>query len=144
MSTICGQPHRDGDTLKVASIDRLARSLVDLRNIIDRITAKGATVSFVKENLTFTSSHSDPRATLLLGILGSFAEFEREIIRERQAEGIALARKKGKYKGRQHALTSEQINDIQARVKQGTSKSVLATEYSVSRSTIYRALKETP
>lgn len=67
----------------MASIDRLARSLVDLRSIIDQITTKGASVHFIKENLTFSKESTDPRATLMLGILGSFAEFERAIIRER-------------------------------------------------------------
>lgn len=133
---------REGDTLTVSSIDRLARSLVDLRAIIDRIVTKGAAVVFLKENLTFAPESNDPRATLLLGILGSFAEFERELIRERQAEGIALAKKKGKYKGRKHALTDAQAADIKSRAAAGESKTSLAAEYGVSRSTIYRALTQ--
>ncbi|WP_255997856.1 recombinase family protein [Corynebacterium sp. CCUG 71335] len=90
---------RHGDTLQVASIDRLARSLVDLRGIIDQITAQGASVRFVKEHLTFSKDSTDPRATLMLGVLGSFAEFERSIIRERQAEGSALAKRPESTKG---------------------------------------------
>lgn len=133
---------RNGDTLKVASIDRLARSLVDLRNITDEIVSKSATVMFLKEHLTFAPGHTDARANLLLGILGSFAEFERALIRERQAEGIALAKKRGKYKGRKKSLTPEQISEIQIESDAGTSKSVLAARYGVSRSTVYRALKE--
>lgn len=131
---------RDNDELKVTSIDRLARSLVDLRNIIDEITAKGTTVIFLKENLTFAPEGTDPRTTLLLGILGSFAEFEREIIRERQAEGIALAKKQGKYKGRKRALTTDQVAEIRTRIAAGESKTELASQYEVSRSTIYRAI----
>lgn len=79
----------------MASIDRLARSLVDLRGLIDEITGKGAEVEFLSEGLIFAPGVSDPRSTLLLGVLGSFAEFERAIIHERQAEGIALAKRPG-------------------------------------------------
>ncbi|WP_046204364.1 recombinase family protein [Corynebacterium argentoratense] len=131
---------RDGDTLKVASIDRLARSLVDLRGLIDEITGKGAEVEFLSEGLTFSPGVSDPRSTLLLGVLGSFAEFERAIIRERQAEGIALAKKAGKYKGRQRALTRQQADIVREQAKAGASPTTLAKEYGVSRSTVYRAL----
>lgn len=132
---------REGDTLHVASIDRLARSLVDLRNVIDQITAKGATVRFLKENLIFAPDGDDPRATLMLGILGSFAEFERAIIRERQAEGIALAKKAGRYKGRPRSLTDEQITQAHKRIQQGDTKTEIAHDLGVSRATLYRALR---
>lgn len=102
---------RDGDELVVSSIDRLARSLTDLRGIVDELTNKGVTVTFLHENLAFAKDTSDPRADLMLGILGSFAEFERAIIRERQAEGIALAKKAGKYKGRKPALP-DYVGDV--------------------------------
>lgn len=131
---------REHDALIVASIDRLARSLVDLRVIIDKITAKGASVHFIKENLTFSKDSSDPRAILMLGILGSFAEFERAIIRERQAEGIALAKKAGKYKGRKRALTPEQVEKARRRADAGESKVAIARDLGVSRATLYRAL----
>ena len=84
---------RDDDELVVSSIDHLARSLTDLRGIVDELTDKGVTVTFLHEHLTFAKDTTDPRADLMLGILGSFAEFERAIIRERQAEGIALAKR---------------------------------------------------
>ncbi|AJK70110.1 recombinase family protein [Corynebacterium marinum] len=132
---------RDHDELHVASIDRLARSLVDLRFIIDAITAKGASVHFIKENLTFSEDSTDPRATLMLGILGSFAEFERTIIRERQAEGIALAKKAGKYKGRKRALSPKKVQEARRRAVAGESKVVIAKDLNVSRATLYRALK---
>lgn len=132
---------RHGDTLHVASIDRLARSLVDLRGIIDQITAKGASVHFVKEHLTFSAESTDPRATLMLGVLGSFAEFERSIIRERQAEGIALAKKTGRYKGRKRALTPIQVAEARQRAAAGESKVDIAKDLNVSRATLYRALK---
>lgn len=131
---------RHGDALQVASIDRLARSLMDLRGIIDQITAKGASVHFVKEHLTFSAKSTDPRATLMLGVLGSFAEFERSITRERQAEGIALAKKAGKYKGRKRALTSGQVQEAHQRAAHGESKVAIAKDLGVSRATLYRAL----
>ena len=126
----------------MASIDRLARSLVDLRGLIDEITGKGAAVEFLSEGLTFSPGVSDPRSTLLLGVLGSFAEFERAIIHERQAEGIALAKKAGRYKGRQRVLTREQANEIRKQVTAGARPTELAKAFGVSRSTIYRELQK--
>lgn len=133
---------RDHDELYVASIDRLARSLVDLRGIIDQITAKGASVHFLKENLTFSRDSTDPRDTLMLSILGSFAEFERSIIRERQAEGIALAKKAGKYKGRKRAISPEDLEKARRRVAAGESKVAIAKDLGVGRATLYRALAQ--
>lgn len=83
----------------MASIDRLARSPVDLRSIIDQTTDKGASVHFVKENLTFSKNSTDPRATLMLGILGSFPEFERAIIRGRRPRASPWRRKPASTRG---------------------------------------------
>jgi DNA invertase Pin-like site-specific DNA recombinase len=95
---------RDGDTIVVHSMDRLARNLDDLRRLVRELTGKGVKVKFLKENLTFTGEDS-PMATLLLSVMGGFAEFERALIRERQREGIALANARGVYRGRKPALT---------------------------------------
>ena len=76
----------------------------------------------------------------MLGILGSFAEFERALIRERQAEGIAIAKRAGKYKGRKRALSPGQVQELRQRVSAGESKAALAREFGVSRPTLYRAL----
>ncbi|MGD7003708.1 recombinase family protein [Corynebacterium halotolerans] len=133
---------REHDQLVVASIDRLARSLADLQGLIDQITDKGASVHFIKENLTFSAESSDPRVRLMLGILGSFAEFERSIIRERQAEGISLAKKAGKYTGRKRALTPDKVEEAKQRAKAGESKVAIAKDLGVSRATLYRALTE--
>lgn len=76
----------------------------------------------------------------MLGILGSFAEFERSIIRERQAEGIALAKKFGKYKGRKRALSPEKVEEARRRADAGESKVAIAKDLGVSRATVYRAL----
>jgi DNA invertase Pin-like site-specific DNA recombinase len=131
---------RDGDELVVASIDRLARSLVDLRNLVDEVTANGVAVRFLHENLTFTPNGTDARSNLMLSILGSFAEFERAIIRERQAEGIALAKREGRYSGRKRALTVGQIEALRKRIEAGESKSSLARELGIARSTLYKSL----
>lgn len=133
---------RPGDLLVVASIDRLARSLVDLRRIVDEIVQRGARVRFVKESLTFSAEGSDPRSDLMLGILGSFAEFERAIIRERQAEGIAAAKKRGVYKGRKPALAPAQIDRAREMRERGVEVTEIARHFGVHRSTIYRALND--
>ena len=132
---------RDGDELVVASMDRLARSLVDLKQIVGEVTAKGASVEFVHERATYAAGAQDPRADLMLSLLGAFAEFERAIIRERQAEGIAIAKAKGKYKGRKRVLTAEQVDKARARIEAGEGPSVIARNLGVSRSTLYRALQ---
>ena len=98
---------RDGDTVIVHSMDRLARNLDDLRRLVRELTGGGVAVQFVKEQLTFTAEDS-PMATLLLSVLGAFAEFERALIRERQLEGIALAKVSGAYTGRKPSLTPGQ------------------------------------
>jgi DNA invertase Pin-like site-specific DNA recombinase len=85
---------RDGDTVVVHSMDRLARNLDDLRALVQGLTRKGVRVEFVKESLVFTGEDS-PMANLMLSVMGAFAEFERSLIRERQREGIALAKERG-------------------------------------------------
>jgi DNA invertase Pin-like site-specific DNA recombinase len=130
---------RDGDVLVVHSMDRLARNLDDLRKIVLGLTARGVVVDFVKEHLKFTSD-GDALAQLLLSVMGAFAEFERSLIKERQREGIELAKKKGVYKGRKPSLTAAQVAEIRKRVKTGEKKARLAVEYRISRQTLYAAL----
>lgn len=132
---------REGDTLVVHSMDRLSRSLVDLRRTVDALTARGVRVRFVKEGLTFSSDESDPCAVLMLSVMGAVAEFERSLLLERQREGIALAKQRGVYKGRKPSLSSEQCAEIAARLSERESAPALAREYGVSRATIYNALK---
>jgi DNA invertase Pin-like site-specific DNA recombinase len=116
---------REGDTVVVHSLDRLGRNLDDLRKIVSGLNQRGVTVQFLKEGLTFVGDDS-PMSKLLFNVLGSFAEFERSLIRERQREGIALARKQGKYKGRKPSLTSEQAADLRKRAEAGEKKAALA------------------
>jgi DNA invertase Pin-like site-specific DNA recombinase len=128
---------RDGDTLVVHSMDRLARSLVDLRRTVDELTQRGVQVRFVKEGLTFSSDESDPCAVLMLSVMGAVAEFERSMILERQREGIAIAKAAGKYKGRKPSLTDAEIQQLRARLGRGESVTALAKEFRVSRQTVY-------
>lgn len=128
---------REGDTLVVHSMDRLARNLDDLRRIVLSLTKKGVSVRFLKESLTFTGEDS-PMANLLLSVMGAFAQFERELIRERQREGIAIAKAKGNvYKGRQPSLTPNKVKALLRRVADGENKAALAREFSISRASVY-------
>lgn len=134
---------REGDIVKVASMDRLARSLTDLREIVDEITEKGASVVFVKEQQTYSRDTEDAIGRLMLNLLGAFAEFERTLIRERQREGIRLAQAAGKYKGRSKKLTDEQIVDARRLIEAGVPKAKIARDLQIDRTTLYRALVAT-
>jgi len=125
---------RQGDVLHVHSIDRLARNLSDLQQIIEKLLKKGVAIRFHKEGLTFTGE-DNPFQWLQLQIIGAVAEFERAIIRERQREGIAAAKKRGVHMGRPRRLTPAQIKEILDR--RDESVSALARQYNVSRQTIY-------
>lgn len=126
---------REGDTLVVHSMDRLARNLDDLRSVVLRLTKRGVKVQFVKESLTFTGEDS-AISNLLLSVMGAFAEFERSLIKERQREGIALAKQKGVYKGRKPALRAESLPALTERLLKGETKSAMARELGVSRQTL--------
>ena len=134
---------REGDEVVIHSMDRLARNLDHLRQIVQRLTANGVKVTFVKEGMSFTGEDS-PMATLMLSLMGSFAEFERSLILERQREGIELAKGRGVYKGRKPSLTEEQVSMIRWRVSAGEKKAQLAREYCVSRETLYSYLRTNP
>jgi DNA invertase Pin-like site-specific DNA recombinase len=96
---------REGDTVVVHSMDQLAHNLDDLGRLVQQLTNRGISVTFVKENLTFTGADS-PMATLMLSVMGVFAEFERALIKEGQREGIALAKQGGTYHGHKQALSA--------------------------------------
>ena len=135
---------RKGDVLVVHSMDRLARNLGDLLKLVDELNGRGVAVEFVKEGVSFTGEDS-PMAKLQLHIMGAVAEFERSMIKERQREGIAIAKANGKYagNGRPSKLGSDTIEAIRRRVETGGSISSLAREFNTSRPTIYRALSST-
>ncbi|MBL0352105.1 MAG: recombinase family protein [Verrucomicrobia bacterium] len=121
---------REGDTVVVHSMDRLAQKL----------TQRGVRIEFVKESLTFTGEDS-PMANLMLSVMGAFAEFERALIRERQREGIALAKQRGAYRGRKKSLSGEKIAELKRRVAAGEQKAKLARELCISRETLYQYLR---
>jgi len=133
---------RDGDVLHVHSIDRLARNLRDLLTIVTELQKQKVTLKFHKENLTFAGrndAHGDAFQELQLHIIAAVAQFERSLILERQREGIAIAKKGGKYKnvGRKPVLSGERVAELRVKLEQGAKVAVLAREYGVSRQTIY-------
>jgi len=128
---------RHGDTLHVHSIDRLARNAKDLLNLVEQILGKGAAVSFNKNNLVFSPESKDHMAKLQLTMLAAFAEFERELIRERQREGIAIAKAEGKYSGRRK-ISDELLEQARTRTALGEPLSRVAKDLNVSRETLYK------
>lgn len=140
---LCLDYVREGDTLHVHSIDRLARNLQDLLQLLGQLTGKGVTVQFLKELLAF-SGQDDPFQRLQLQIVGAVAEFERTLIKERQREGIAKAKSLGKHLGRERKLTPELERTIKMRADACEEKKALTQEFGVSRQTLYRILKRCP
>lgn len=132
---------REGDTIIIHSMDRLARNLDDLRTLLRNLTSKGVDIQFCKEKLTFTNNDS-PMSQLLLSVMGAFAEFERSLLKELQREGIEIAKRKGKYRGRKRALDETQIKDLKARANAGEVRTNLAKEYGISRETLYSYLRK--
>ena len=131
---------REGDTVIVHSMDRLARNVDDLRRIVTELSGRGVRVEFQREGVVFVGDEN-PMNTLLLTMLGAVAEFLRAQNLENQREGIAKAKHAGKYKGRQKVLTPEQVLQVKKRVAAGEQKTALAREMCVSRETLYKALK---
>ena len=134
---------REGDTLTIHSMDRLARNLGDLLHIVADLTGRKVRVEFVKEALTFTGEDS-PMATLMLSIMGAVAAFERSMILERQREGVAIAKKAGKYLGRAPAIRSNngKLAELKRMAAEKVPISEMARQLKVSRQTIYSALKQ--
>jgi len=130
---------REGDHVYVHSMDRLARSLGDLEGLVKGLTGRGVAVSFVTQGMTFTGDDS-PMNTLMLQLLGAVGQFERALIKERQREGIAIAKTKGVYRGRKPSLDEAAKARAREMVAQGTPKAQVAQELGVSRSTLYASL----
>jgi DNA invertase Pin-like site-specific DNA recombinase len=130
---------REGDTLHVHSIDRLARNLEDLLSLVKQLTGRGITVNFHKENLVF-DGNDNPMQRLMLQLLGSVSEFERSLINERRREGMAQAKAKGKQIGAKRKLSNDHVLDIKQRIASGETKKSLAIEYCVTRQTLYNAI----
>jgi DNA invertase Pin-like site-specific DNA recombinase len=134
---------REGDTLHVHSIDRFARNLRDLQSMIHDLVKRDISVFFHKENLIFSPSKTNPMHKFTLQIMGAFAEFEREIIRERQREGIEKAKKAGKYGhkngGRKKSLDRQKIRQLR---KDGFSYRKISTIVGCSLSSVQRIMAE--
>jgi DNA invertase Pin-like site-specific DNA recombinase len=128
---------REGDTINIHELSRLARNTQDLLNIVQSMNDKGVTIKFIKENLTFTGD-STPLQSLMLTMLGAISTFERDLILERQREGIAIAKAKGKYKGRPSSFTSEQLTEIKEGFACVKNKTELARKFGISRSYLYK------
>lgn len=132
---------REDDTVIVHSMDRLARSVRDLRKIVDDLVARKINIEFVKERLVF-DGNDNAMSNLLLSVMGALAEFELSFIRERQREGIEAAKKKGKYRGSKRKLSSERIEVLRQHLGKTKSKSQLARELGISNPTLYRYINE--
>lgn len=132
---------REGDELFVHSMDRLARNVDDMRRIVRELTDRGVSVRFMKEQMTF-SGDAGPMNQLMLTMMAAFAEFERSIIRERQREGIEIAKTKGVYKGRKPSLNDAQATELQVAIAAGESKTALASRFGISRQTLYDYMKK--
>jgi DNA invertase Pin-like site-specific DNA recombinase len=132
---------REGDTVVVHSMDRLARNVFDLRKIVTCLNSKKVQVHFLKENLIFNGNDS-AMSSLMLTLMGAFAQFELDFIRERQAEGIEIAKKKGKFAGRKHKLNDEKIELLKKEMTTRKPKSQIAEELGISRQSLYRYLSD--
>lgn len=135
---------REGDTLVVHSMDRLSRSLEDLRKIVRDLAAKGVSVEFVKERLTFAPHGNSITDKLLFTLMGVFAEFELELRAERQREGIAQAKADGKYAGRPFRLSRHQVHELYAMIDNRVTIAECARHFKVARQTIYDYLAKRP
>lgn len=125
---------RQGDVLVVTRLDRLARSMTDLREIVDRLTAKGVEFKALQQGAIDTTTSS---GKLMLNMLASFAEFELDLRKERQKEGIEKARAKGVYKGRKPSVPVAEVQKLHA---EGVGAAEIARRLQIGRASVYRAL----
>jgi DNA invertase Pin-like site-specific DNA recombinase len=129
---------REGDTLVVTRLDRLARSTLHLCQLADELKRKGVNLQVLDQNI----DTGDATGRLLFHMLGAIAQFETEIRAERQLDGIQKAKVNGVRFGRQRTLTKEQIAELQARRRQGTLIKALMKDYGLSKASVYRYLSE--
>lgn len=131
---------RDGDTVHVHELSRLGRNVKDLTELVELLRDKGVIVKFHKEGLTFTPDENNPMNTLMFNLLSAFSQFERELLLERQREGITIAKAKGKYRGRKPSVDRNAIKVCL--VDEGLSVRRTATKLEVGVSTVQRVKKE--
>ena len=131
---------RDGDIVYIHSLDRLGRNTKDLIEIMEALRTKGVTVVFHKQGLEFKPNTNNPMSDLMFNMLSAFAQFEREILLERQREGIAIAKEKGKYKGSKEKINNK--DEIKQLVANGMSYRNIAEKLEISLSTVQRTMQE--
>lgn len=132
---------REDDIIIIHSMDRLARSLKDLKELVDSLVSRKIEVHFIKENLKFSAIDS-AFSNLILHLMGAFAEFEYAFIRERQREGIELAKKKGKFKGGAKKLNAAKIEILKSDLITRKTKTQIALDLGISRLTLYRYIEK--
>ncbi len=130
---------RDGDCIYVHDISRMARNINDLQLLVETLNSKGCAVKFLKEGLTFTGDAKDPMQRLMLQMLGAVYEFEREMLLERQREGIKQAKLAGKFKGSKKSV--DRLKVIEA-LNSGLSIRKTANELGIAASTVQLIKKE--
>tara|TARA_R110002074_G_scaffold236098_1_gene407898 strand:- start:10445 stop:10996 length:552 start_codon:yes stop_codon:yes gene_type:complete len=133
---------RDGDVVHVHELSRLGRSVRDLLDVVQQVVDSGATIHFHKENLRFEPHQEDPFQQLMLTLLSSFAEFERKCLLQRQREGIAIAKEKGRYKGRKSKFSEGQIDQIKSEFAEEKNKTALAKRWNISRGYLYKIVSK--
>lgn len=132
---------RQGDEVHVHEMSRLGRNTKDLLEIVEDIVDRGGSIKFHKENLEFKSGENNPFQSLMLSLLSAIAQFERDLLLERQREGIAIAKNKGKYKGKQSKFTDKDIQQIRTEFSNCSNKATLAKKFGISRQYLYKLAK---
>ncbi|MGX5913451.1 recombinase family protein [Aliidiomarina sp. Khilg15.8] len=130
---------RDGDAVYVHSIDRMARDLKNLLELIDFFKAKGVDIHFVKEAMSFTPDESNPMQDMMLQVMGAVSQFERALILERQREGIAQAKARGAYRGSKKTVDRAKVLEM---LQSGVKKTEIARRLGIGRASIYRVIRE--
>ncbi len=134
---------RAEDKVHVHELSRLARNTKDLLDIVQQTLDSGASIKFHKESLEFNADKKHaPVQSLMLSMLGAIAQFERDLLLERQREGIALAKQRGVYKGRQSRFSNDDLKKIRAEFAIADNKSKLAKKWRISRAYLYRLCQQ--
>ena len=133
---------RAGDEVHVHELSRLGRSVKDLLEIVQTVNRAGASLHFHQEHLVFTPDTSNPTSNLMLNMLGAIAQFERDMMLERQREGIAIAKAKGKYKGKKSKFSPEELQAMALEASESRNKTEVAKKYGVSRQYLYKLMNQ--
>lgn len=135
---------RQDDSVHVHEMSRLARNTKDLLEIVEQIVSAGASIRFQKENLEFKSGKKNPFQSLMLSMLSAIAQFERDLLLDRQREGIAIAKSKGKYKGRVSRFSNSDLAQIRKDFQSTSNKAEIARKWKISRQYLYKIASKEP